>query len=100
MLQKNGEVEKHCDFKMKSIFFLLIITSYNTENFINRKYILYIPLKVVTSLVDKEEKQEQGEKEIICMKCPIPFKLHVLRPDEKVEGSIQLRNELGNGKVK
>lgn len=29
-----------------------------------------------------------------------PLKLHVLRPDEKVEGSIQLRNELGNDKVK
>lgn len=34
------------------------------------------------------------------MKCTTPFKLHVLRPDEKVEGSLQLRNELGNDKVK
>lgn len=42
--------------------FLLIITSYNTKNFINRKYILYIPLKEVKSLVDKEEKQKQGER--------------------------------------
>lgn len=46
------------------------------------------------------DKEKQGKKEIICMKCMTPFKLHVLRPDEKVEGSIQLRNELGNDKVK
>lgn len=44
--------------------------------------------------MDKEEKQKQGKRNyIICMKCTTPFKLCVLRPDEKVEGSIQLRNE-------
>lgn len=53
------------------------------------------------SLVDKEKKQEQGKRNcIICMKCTIPFKLHVLGPDEKEVSSIQLRNESGNDKVK
>lgn len=51
--------------------------------------------------MDKEEKQKRGKRNcIVCMKCTTPFKLRVLGPDEKVEGSTQWRNESRNSRVK